>query len=289
MASHGLRVLALGVVALGVAAGGAWYGLQQQKLAQAASADLALYESAQTRTPLVLTSRAAAVEGLVERGSVVGKLVPAKQLLVPRLQADGRKGYDLWLALEYTPGTGGMNGSGEFVIVNRGWIAESEVSDAAKFRVPDSEGEFSGYWVPLPLSADNELGAETCLDTSWPKTLRTPNPTFGDMKCLFNSQQIAQGLLMLTTELGEGADRNWTGQRQAIVKRYQTMVYGAFGAAALALLLWLGFAILGRPRPAVAAPAPAPAAPAATETPAEEAPAGAKHHHPHAPLGKLQR
>lgn len=288
MASHGLRVLVLGVVALGVAAGGAWYGLQQQKLVEVVSTDLNLYEKAQTRTPLVLTSRTAAAEGEVERGSVIGRLVPGRQLLVPRALVDGRKGYDLWLALEYTPGAGGMNGAGEFVIVNRGWIAESAVSDAAKFNVPDSEGEFAGYWVPLPLASENEVSREFCLEAAWPKTLSNPQPSFGDMKCLFNSQQIAQGLLLLTTELGEGADRNWTGQRQAGVQRYRTMAYGAFGVAGLAVLLWLGFALFGRPRPVVAAPAPAPAAPAATEPPAEETPAG-KHHHPHTPLGKLQR
>ncbi|PPE72952.1 hypothetical protein C3942_16165 [Solimonas fluminis] len=281
---HGLRVLALGVVALGAAAGSSWYGLQQQKQAAVAAGDLALYEAAQGRTPLVLTSNTSALEGEVELGSVSGSLVADRQLRVPRQLADGRKGYDLWLALSYTPGEGDASEAGEFVIVNRGWISEAASADPAKLAITASETQLAGYWVPLPLASEQEVSREFCLETTWPKTLANPLPSFGDMKCLFNSQQIAQGLLMLNTDLGDGLDRDWLGQRRAVVKGYQTGSYAGFGGAALALLLWLGFAIFGRPRAA-----PAAAASATAATPAGDAAAPSKGHHPHAPLGKIQR
>lgn len=286
---HGLRVLAVGVVALGAAAGLSWYGLQQQKLATAAANDLTLYEAAETRTALTVNSRTTVADGDVDRGTVVGRLAPARQLLVPHDLADGSKGYDLWMALEYTPGISGINSAGEFVIVNRGWIAEADVSDPAKFQVPDSESEFAGFWVSVPLASEQEVSREFCLDPAWPKKLAHPHPSLGDMKCLFNSQQIAQGLMLLTTDLGEGVTRDWVGQRRAVLQRYKMMVYGAFGGAGVAVLLWLGFALFGRPR-AAPAPAPAAAAPAAAATPAEgEAGHHPKPHHPHAPLGKIQR
>lgn len=278
---HGLRVLAVGVVALGAAAGLSWYGLQQQKLASAAAGDLALYEAAQTRTPLAVTSRTTVAEGDVDRATVTGRLAPQRQLLVPHDLADGSKGYDLWLALEYNPGISAPSSAGEYVIINRGWIPESAVSDPAKFTVPDGESEFTGFWISVPLSGEQEASREFCLDPAWPKKLAMTNPSLGDMKCLFNSQLIAQGLLLLGTDLGDGLNRDWLGQRQATVKRYRTMVYASFGAAVLAVLLWLAFAMLGRKRAAQAAPAPA--------TPAAGEAAHPKGHHPHAPLGKIQR
>jgi hypothetical protein len=278
---HGLRVLALGVVALGVAAGSSWYGLQQQKQAAVAAGDLSLYEAAQGRTPLVLTSNTSALEGEIELGTVSGSLVADRQLLVPRQLADGRKGYDLWLALSYTPGEGDASEAGEFVIVNRGWLSEAASADPAKLAVAATETQLAGYWVPLPLASEQEVSREFCLETAWPKTLSNPAPSFGDMKCLFNSQQIAQGLLMLNTDLGDGLDRDWVGQRQAVVKGYRTKSYAGFGGAALAVLLWLGFAVFGRKG----------AAPAATSAPAAAAgdAAAGKAQQPHAPLGKIQR
>lgn len=280
--SYGLRLVVVGLVTIGAAAGLSMFGIQQQKLAAAEASDLSLYEAAQTRQSLQLTSRTAAAEGEVERGSVVGRFVPARQLLVPHQLSDGRKGYDLWLALEYTPGTGGMNGAGEFVIVNRGWIDEAARADAARYVVPDAEGNYEGYWISMPLGGENEVSREFCLDPAWPKTLTNPVPSFGDMKCLFNSQQIAQGLMLLTSDLGDGLVRDWVGLRQAAVKRHQMMAYGAFGGAGLAVLLLLLFAILGRPKAAAPAPAPAPAA-------AAHGDAGHREKHPHAPMGKLNR
>ncbi|MDM4770111.1 SURF1 family cytochrome oxidase biogenesis protein [Solimonas sp. SE-A11] len=280
--SHGLRVLALGVVALGVAAGSSWFGLQQQKLAAASAADLALYEAAQGRTPLVLTSNTTASDGEVDLGNVSGKLVVDQQLLVPRRLAGGREGFDLWLALSYTPGEGDASEAGEFIIINRGWISAADSRDPAKLALSSAEVQLSGYWVSLPLASDHEVSREFCLETSWPKTLASPDPSFGDMKCLFNSQQIAQGLLMLSTDLGDGLDRDWVGQRQAVVKGFQAMSYAGFGGAALVLLLWLLLAILGKAKPK----APASAAPLAA---AAEGGQAAKPQNPHAPLGKLQR
>ncbi|HEY0917094.1 MAG TPA: SURF1 family cytochrome oxidase biogenesis protein [Solimonas sp.] len=277
--SHGLRVVALGVVALGVAAGSSWYGLQQQKLAAASAADLALYEAAQGRTPLVLTSNTTAAEGEVDLGNVSGKLVVDQQLLVPRTLAGGREGYDLWLALSYTPGEGDASEAGEFVIINRGWISAADSRDPAKLGLSAAETQLSGYWVSLPLASDHEVSREFCLETTWPKTLGSPDPSFGDMKCLFNSQQIAQGLLMLSSDLGDGLDRDWVGQRQAVVKGFQTLSYAGFGAAALALLLWLGFAIFGKPK-AAQPRAPAAAAPSADSAQAKTQPTS---------LGKIQR
>lgn len=278
--SHGLRVVALGVVALGVVAGSSWYGLQQQKQAAAAAADLALYEAAQGRTPLVLTSNTTASDGEVDLGNVSGKLVVDQQLLVPRRLAGNKDGYDLWLALSYTPGEGDASEAGEYVIINRGWISAADSRDPAKLGLSAAEAQLSGYWVSLPLASDHEVSREFCLETAWPKTLGSPDPSFGDMKCLFNSQQIAQGLLLLTTDLGDGLDRDWAGQRRALVKGFQTMSYAGFGGAALALLLWLGFAVFGRPKAAAPAAASAPVA-------GEAAPGKAQQ--PHAPLGKIQR
>ncbi len=277
--SHGLRVVALGVVALGVAAGASWYGLQQQKLAAASAADLALYEAAEGRTPLVLTSNTTASDGEVDLGNVSGKLVVDQQLLVPRRLAGDRDGYDLWLALSYTPGEGDASEAGEFVIINRGWISAADSRDPAKLGLSASEAQLSGYWVSLPLASDHEVSREFCLETAWPKTLASPDPSFGDMKCLFNSQQIAQGLLMLTTDLGDGLDRDWVGQRRDVVQHFQTMGYAGFGGAALALLLWLGFAIFGKPK-AAQARAPAAAAPSSDAAQAKSQPAS---------LGKIQR
>ncbi|HSW14531.1 MAG TPA: SURF1 family cytochrome oxidase biogenesis protein [Solimonas sp.] len=274
-----LQLVLAAVVLLGAAGASVSYGLKQRAAAAVSAGELALYEGAETREPLKITGQTVAAEGEVERALVIGRFDGGRQLLVPRELADGRKGYDVWASLVYN--SIALNSSGELVMVNRGWITEEAKADPTSMQLPDGAMEIAGYWVSIPVSDENELARDTCLEPTWPKISTKVDPSFEDIKCLYNSQQIAQGVLLLSSNLGGSQLRDWTAQLAAMQKHQQTMSMLGFGGAGAALLLLVLFAIMSRPRGG--------AAPTATAPTAEAGAHQHDRHHPHAPLGKLQR
>lgn len=274
----GGRLLVVAVVLIGAAVALGTYGLDQRQAAAAVAKEMALYQAATGREPLLISGQATAAEGEVDRAQLTGRLDAGRQLLVPRVQRDGRPGYDVWTTLQYS--NAGV-ATGELVVINRGWIAESAKADAATFAVPDGDLQIEGFWTSLPVSSPDDLSLEFCQQPTWPKTLNKAIPSFADAKCLFNSQQIAQGLVLLISELAGELDNDWIGQQQAAVEGTMRKAWVAFGSAAAAIFALLIYALLGRRRSALPAETPRPAA--GTEPGAAPHPDRAHH----SPLGKL--
>jgi len=273
--SFAVRLSVAAIVLCGAAAGLAVYGLKQRAAAATEGATLALYQAAADGAPLTISGQATAAEGEIQRAFARGRFDPARQVLVPHQLADGRQGYDIWISLLYN---NGVTSTGELIVINRGWVAATATTDPAVFQVPTDEVEVQGYWLPLPMEATGDLELANCIDPTWPKTYTKVLPSFADIKCLFNSQQIAQGVVQLTNELGGGLQHDWLEQQSARVQRLRLMSQLSLGGAAAALLGLLAYAVFGRPRkPGAAAPRSASAATAKPQ---------AAEHKPHAPLGK---
>lgn len=269
-----VRLSLAAVVLGGTAAGLAIYGMKQRAAAATEGATLAQYQAAAERSPLTISGQATAAEGEIQRAVARGRFDPARQVLVPHQLADGREGYDVWISLLYSNGFN--NNTGELIVVNRGWIAAEATVDPAVFQVPTDEVEVQGFWLPLPMEATGDLELANCIDPTWPKTYTKVLPSFADIKCLYNSQQIAQGVVQLNTDFGSGLQHDWLEQQSARAQRLRLMSRIGFGGAAVAILALLAFAVFGRPRKSSAAPLP----PAAAATP------HAPERHPRAPLGK---
>jgi surfeit locus 1 family protein len=121
----------------------------------------ALFDARMVETPVVLTGSVPSAEPLMyRRVRAAGEWIAARQVFVDNQVRDGRAGFHVVTPLR-------LEGTGEAVLVNRGWIARApDYPRAPRVDVPAGRVEVTGV-ATRPPERFLELGTQTIAGEVW--------------------------------------------------------------------------------------------------------------------------
>jgi len=161
-----------------------------------------------------------------------GHFEPAHQFLLDNMSHAGRPGYEV-----LTPFALG-DGSGQRILVNRGWIPYTGYRD----RLPeitlanDSTIRIAGRLAELPAAGLASGRAAPSTDARWPKL--TSFPTHAELEAALQ-RRLAPRIVLLDPREPDGYVREWTPPGLAPERHYSYAIQW-WGFAVVLLVLYFG-------------------------------------------------
>lgn len=166
----------------------------QQKVALQTQFDRALQSPA---IELQNGASAPPVDGAIH-ARASGAYDSARQMLLDNQSDQGRPGYHVLTPLRLSDGS--------VVVVDRGWVAQTEsLQRLPEVSVDGAEREIAGLWRPL-IRPGLRLAVDNCAGSGWPRVLQYPEVS--DLRCVLG-ESVLPGVLLLDPQAPDGYLRDW--------------------------------------------------------------------------------